>query len=63
MGWNPESQEFVPLNTPEAQTTARERNWTKFAIDEGVLLKNIAFTITEIGPRRMVLRPVIKERD
>ncbi len=67
MGWNPETQTLVPLDGPHAkpgiEVTARERNWTRFQIGEGVNFKGVAFTITEIGPRRMILRPVVKERD
>ena len=67
MAWNPEAQELVPLDGPHArpgiEVTARERNWTRFQVGELVTFKGVSFTVTEIGPRRMVLRPVIKEKD
>lgn len=71
---NPETNKFEPIsaelmekfNRPDADLTEHEkkqRNWTKFHLDEVIHIKGIAFKVARIEPNQLLLRPVVKEKD
>jgi hypothetical protein len=54
MGWDPETQQLQELSADEA------KNWTKgpvFHEGEEVVLKGLTFTIVDIAPGQIKLKP------
>jgi hypothetical protein len=57
MGMNPETHRFEELVDEEAIQKAYGRGWKVFAIGEKVTIKDTNFTVVDISPNKLVLRP------
>lgn len=54
---NPESNRFEPAANDEDLLKAYLKGWKVFAIGEEVILKDTKFTVTDISPTKLTLRP------
>jgi hypothetical protein len=57
MGMNPETHQFERLDTEEKLQSATARKWKIFQLGETVILKDTKFTVTDIQPKKLTLRP------
>ena len=57
MGMNPETHRFEELVDDAAIQKAYGRGWKVFAIGEKVTIKETDFTVVDISPNKLVLRP------
>ena len=57
MGMNPETHQFEHLGSDTAVAEAIGRGWKVFKIGETLTLKDTKFTVQDISPRKLVLRP------
>ena len=57
MGMNPETHMFEQLDTPEALGVAHTKGWKIFKTGEKVTLNGTDFTVQDIQPTKLVLRP------
>jgi hypothetical protein len=57
MGMNPETHRFEPLDSPAALETAQAKKWKIFKTGEKVTLNGTSFTVVDIQPTKLVLRP------
>lgn len=54
---NPETHRFEELVDDEAVQKAYGRGWKVFALGEKVTIKQTDFTVVDISPNKLVLRP------
>ena len=54
---NPETHRFEELVDEPARQQAYARGWKVFAIGEKVTIKETDFTVVDISPNKLVLRP------
>ena len=57
MGMNPETHRFEELVDEEAIKKAYGRGWKVFALGEKVTIKDTDFSVIDISPNKLVLRP------
>ena len=57
MGMNPETHHFEQLDTPQAFESAESKGWKIFKTGEKVTLNGTDFTVVDIQPTKLVLRP------
>ena len=57
MGMNPDTHMFEPLDSPAAFNAAQRKNWKIFKTGEKVTLNGTDFTVADIQPTKLVLRP------
>jgi hypothetical protein len=57
MGMNPETHHFEPLDTPQAFESAKSKGWKIFKTGEKVTLNGTDFSVVDIQPTKLVLRP------
>ena len=57
MGMNPETHRFEELVDEPALQKAYARGWKIFAVGEKVTLKGTDFSVVDIQPTKLVLRP------
>lgn len=57
MGMNPETHKFEELADEPAMRAAYARSWKVFAIGEKVTIKQTDFSVVDISPNKLVLRP------
>jgi hypothetical protein len=57
MGMNPETHRFEELVDEEAIRKAYGRGWKVFALGEKVTIKDTDFSVVDISPNKLVLRP------
>lgn len=74
MGFNPEAGKFEEITMQDQQAfdgpvgeltphQRKKRDWTQFSVDEIIEIKGIKFKVGDIGPSRLVLKPLKKEKD
>jgi hypothetical protein len=54
---NPETNRFEPAANDEDLLRAYARGWKVFAIGEKVTIKDTDFSVVDISPTKLVLRP------
>ena len=54
---NPDTHQFEPLDIPQALDSARTKGWKIFKTGEKVTLNGTDFTVQDIQPTKLVLRP------
>ena len=54
---NPDTHMFEPLDGPAAFNAAQRKNWKIFKTGEKVTLSGTDFTVTDIQPTKLILRP------
>jgi len=54
---NPDTHRFEQLDTDDAVKEAFGKGWKVFAIGEKVTIKDTHFTVVDISPNKLVLRP------
>ena len=57
MAMNPETHRFEELVDEEAIKKAYGRGWKVFALGEKVTIKETDFSVIDISPNKLVLRP------
>lgn len=57
MGMNPETHRFEELVDEPALQRAYAKGWKVFAIGEKVTIKDTHFSVVDISPNKLVLRP------
>ncbi|MGO9124678.1 MAG: crAss001_48 related protein, partial [Terriglobales bacterium] len=54
---NPDTHNFEPLDSPAAFEVAKAKGWKIFKTGEKVTLKETDFTVIDIQPNKLILRP------
>ena len=54
---NPYTHQFEPLDSPAAVERAHTENWKIFKMGETITIKDTKFTVKDISPNKLVLRP------
>lgn len=54
---NPNTHQFEPLDSPAAVERAHAENWKIFKMGETVTIKDTKFSVKDISPNKLVLRP------
>jgi len=57
MGMNPDTHMFEPLDSPAALENAHAKKWKIFKTGEKVTLNGTDFSVVDIQPTKLVLRP------
>jgi hypothetical protein len=57
MGMNPDTHRFEQLDTPELFELAKAKGWKIFKVGEKVTLRETDFSVVDIAPNKLVLRP------
>ena len=57
MAMNPETHRFEELVDEEAVQKAYGKGWKVFALGEKVTIKDTDFTVIDISPNKLILRP------
>jgi Protein of unknown function (DUF2829) len=57
MGMNPDTHQFERLDSLEAFKTAEAKRWKIFKVGEKVTLNGTDFSVQDIQPNKLVLRP------
>ena len=57
MGMNPDTRQFEALDSPAALEVAQSKGWKIFRTGEKITLQGIDFTVSDIQPTKLTLRP------